>query len=50
MHFGVATRGLLPDIIGAKLSMTIQEKHVESERWLDVLKWTSRLYWVVHYF
>jgi hypothetical protein len=30
-HFSVVTRGLLPVIIGAKLFMTIQERHAVSE-------------------
>jgi hypothetical protein len=49
-HFSVVTRGLLPVIIGAKLFMTIQERHAVSGRWLGVSEWTGRLYWVVHYF
>jgi hypothetical protein len=35
-HFGIVTRGILPDIIGAKLFMTIREKQPASGRWLDV--------------
>jgi hypothetical protein len=50
MHFGVATRGLLRVIIGAKSSMMIREKQVVSGRWHGILEWIGQLYWVILYF